>query len=707
MKRVFMMIAVMAAALTMSANTFTKVTSAPEDWSGQYLIAYDSTATLAMIFNGKDEVNGRVPVATSNGVITADTLDKYLVTIEKMSGGYSVFVQNKLQYIGGKSGENALVFDQSAMLNTISFQGSDLLMTSNTSVLRFNKASNQQRFRYYKSSSYANQKTISLYKAEQGTGPIVITYDTISVTEALARIAAGNEKPCYIKGVVATAPSDPGSYGNTIAWLTDIDNPTDSIKGYKIAGLNGAEIKTIDDIPFELGDTIKVFAQSIISYKESGKSPINEINGGYFVEMLGKTSVIKANSIFKYAVGAIAGEMKDNKYFYEIILSKESEEDSENAVHMVILSANEKGIKGSYTLRASESYINGTPDQPISGSLDIKYIEESGSYIKYSITSTFSTDDVTYKLDTTYIIPGWKNWGTPDVESFKLVDDMPFVPEEGQEITCAQAYDYAINVVAEGQTSPIQVCVTGYANNVEAPSGLEQTFWMDDAANGKKVIESYYGRLSDKQVTAGSKVKLCGYLQHYVDKSGKHIAEIKNGTVEIIEGGEDMKRDVKIEPAPGDYITVAQAIEIAKGLHMAAATGTSDTSATYTIYGYLTKIDSNGDYNTKYKNESFFMDDVPPTDGKRYDLSAYRCTFEAAALVGDRIFVEGRLIKYVGESFTKYQIVNGTGHFVSLTGLEEIMASMPAMKVQKIMHQGHIYIVREGKLYDLRGSRIR
>ena len=41
-----------------------------------------------------------------------------------------------------------------------------VIITSNTSVLRFNAASNQLRFRYYKGSSYANQQAIQLYKLE-------------------------------------------------------------------------------------------------------------------------------------------------------------------------------------------------------------------------------------------------------------------------------------------------------------------------------------------------------------------------------------------------------------------------------------------------------------------------------------------------------------------------------------------------------------
>ena len=49
--------------------------------------------------------------------------------------------------------------------NTVSFDGDgNLEIVSNNAHLRYNSASNQLRFRYYKSTSYTNQQAIQLYK---------------------------------------------------------------------------------------------------------------------------------------------------------------------------------------------------------------------------------------------------------------------------------------------------------------------------------------------------------------------------------------------------------------------------------------------------------------------------------------------------------------------------------------------------------------
>lgn len=149
-------------------KSYVKVTAAPEDWSGTYLIVNEADETSAYVFNGKDAVNGYVSATIANSKITSSTeLDAVAVTIEKTTDGYTLKVNG--QYIYGTDGKNTLKFTDTAAnaVNTITLSETDgVIITSNTSVLRFNAASNQLRFRYYKSSSYANQQAIQLYKLE-------------------------------------------------------------------------------------------------------------------------------------------------------------------------------------------------------------------------------------------------------------------------------------------------------------------------------------------------------------------------------------------------------------------------------------------------------------------------------------------------------------------------------------------------------------
>ena len=150
-----------------TSKYYQKVTAAPSDWSGKYLIVYES-GTNAYVFNGQDAENGYVSATISEGKITStDDLAAVQVTIESMTEGYAVKTANG--YIYGTDGSNKLNFSASTQqLNTISLDNDGVLLTSNTSVLRFNNASNQMRFRYYKSSSYSGQKAICLYRLVDG-----------------------------------------------------------------------------------------------------------------------------------------------------------------------------------------------------------------------------------------------------------------------------------------------------------------------------------------------------------------------------------------------------------------------------------------------------------------------------------------------------------------------------------------------------------
>lgn len=88
------------------AQTYTKVTSAPGDWSGEYLLVSESGST-AYVWTGIDASSG-YSVSTT---ITDNTITKpsgaATLTIESMTGGYSILIgggTNDGKYLYGKSG---------------------------------------------------------------------------------------------------------------------------------------------------------------------------------------------------------------------------------------------------------------------------------------------------------------------------------------------------------------------------------------------------------------------------------------------------------------------------------------------------------------------------------------------------------------------------------------------------------------------------
>ena len=160
---------------SVTAPCYVKVTSAPADWSGKYLIVYED-GTDAYVFKALESAKNYVAATIDNGVILAtEDLNAVAVEIASIQGGYSI--ETSEGYMYGTSGSNKLSFNgTTAQLNTIEYDSEDgVKITSNTSVFRFNSASDNLRFRYFKSTSYTSQKSVQLYKY---TEPVAETWSS-------------------------------------------------------------------------------------------------------------------------------------------------------------------------------------------------------------------------------------------------------------------------------------------------------------------------------------------------------------------------------------------------------------------------------------------------------------------------------------------------------------------------------------------------
>lgn len=165
------------AAPTGGSGNFVKVTSTNDITNGDYLIVSEDDA-LNLAFDGSlntlDAEGNNIQVEISNNEIVATGKTTAAVfTIEVVDGGYSIKSASGL-YIGQTSDANGLKSSQSEVyvnLITIDTEG-DANIVSGKAHLRYNGASNQDRFRYYKSSSYTNQSAVQLYKLS-GTAPAI------------------------------------------------------------------------------------------------------------------------------------------------------------------------------------------------------------------------------------------------------------------------------------------------------------------------------------------------------------------------------------------------------------------------------------------------------------------------------------------------------------------------------------------------------
>lgn len=169
-KSTFLLTALLISMMSLAAE-YAKITTTPEDWSGEYLLVYENE-TSAHVWTGVDVASCYVEATIEDGKIYGDDLTT--ITIAPMNGGYAILTNggdNNGKYICGQADNNKLLFKDEAQLNTLEYDAENggVIITSNTSVMRFNKASNNMRFRYFKAETYAKQQIVQLYKKAEAT----------------------------------------------------------------------------------------------------------------------------------------------------------------------------------------------------------------------------------------------------------------------------------------------------------------------------------------------------------------------------------------------------------------------------------------------------------------------------------------------------------------------------------------------------------
>lgn len=151
-----------------AGNTFVKVTTAPTDWSGEYLIvceeknvAFDGSLTTL------DAVRNNISVTIEEDKITLDKDDSDSIFVIASNGsGYSI-KSSSGYYVGITGSSNGLKTSTGTAYNhtlSLNSDGSTLIKCGSM-ILRFNANRDQMRFRYYGS----GQQPVTLYKRIEHT----------------------------------------------------------------------------------------------------------------------------------------------------------------------------------------------------------------------------------------------------------------------------------------------------------------------------------------------------------------------------------------------------------------------------------------------------------------------------------------------------------------------------------------------------------
>lgn len=178
-----------------AASGWYKVTENLSDWSGEYLLVYEGDNHDAVAWTGVDAANCGADVTITDGVIATKPEGAVTLTIAPMNGDYSIKVDGE-KFMGRTSDANGMDFSEQSIVNTLSIDDNgNASVVSGGAYLRYNAASNQNRFRYYKSTSYTNQQPVQLYKNSGNTASHIYT-TTAPQTQDIAISSVGWATAC-------------------------------------------------------------------------------------------------------------------------------------------------------------------------------------------------------------------------------------------------------------------------------------------------------------------------------------------------------------------------------------------------------------------------------------------------------------------------------------------------------------------------------
>lgn len=286
---VVMVLSVMPVAMaeeTAQTQTYTKVTKAPADWSGTYLIVSEGDKLIMDGSLDKLDVEGnKVDVTITDSKITGDYA-KYAFTVEPMTGGYAIKSASG-KYISGKSGSNKLNSGSTQSLNTIELTSGKVIVTSDGTTLQYNNAAkNGTRFRYYK---LQNQQPISLYKIETAAKQQVET-PTANVADG-AEIEVGTEIKfeCKTEGATIYYKTAGTEYQAYTGPISASHNETYTVKATKDGMEDSKELVVSVDVfewvnKYVKADTIATGDQVVIYNAGNGYAVAGEMLGSYYLK---------------------------------------------------------------------------------------------------------------------------------------------------------------------------------------------------------------------------------------------------------------------------------------------------------------------------------------------------------------------------------------------------------------------------------------
>lgn len=624
MKKIFSILAAVLFAGSMMADSYVKVTEEPTDWAGDYLIVYEAGGVA---FDGGlttlDAASNTVAVTISEGAIAAtDALNAAKFTIAEVTGGYSLQSASG-KFIGVTSNSNGLK-QADAVGNythdlSLDESGNAVIKANfaeSTMTLRYNKASGQTRFRYYKS----GQEPVALYKFVAG-----------------GEGGEGGDTPVIVK----------------------------TLKSIALSGMK-TEFETIDKFKFD-GKVTATY--SVVKDEEPQEDEEKEVKPTSVSEP-DMTQVGEQDVTVSYTEGEVTREATYTITITEHVITPGTQDVAlNNEFFGTTLNSNiTEAVSARYKdVTATVSFNDEASTKPRTDATYVRFYK--GGELTLAVPEGYEISSIKFTTESDYSQP------TASTGSFDAEDAKAWTGK-AKEVKFTFAAKAFINkaevtfAVAGETPDPTPEVVANYCQtqvtHFNLPAETASAVLLSIGVKGEKTIVRI-----DK---VSEEAKNLDFLQVTPDNTGSQLEEGGSEalaieittpaatndslTFQILwsvvgNGGNWMVENLRVAVADCEYAVIpaaplpdptncAEAAEAA--LSVSADNELYNDGKEYTIEGYVTAIETA--YSSKFNNISFWIADEAE-GGKVIEAFRAACAAaEDAPNVGDKVSVTGKLTKY-------------------------------------------------------------
>lgn len=268
--------------------------------------------------------------------------------------------------------------------------------------------------------------------------------------------------------------------------------------------------------------------------------------------------------------------------------------------------------------------------------------------------------------------------------TFEVMEPSTFVPDT---VTIEDAIEMTANL-ADGEKLATYSVVKGFVRTVTTPYDAQKnsaSFELADYATGNAALATAYQatilKADAEKVAAGSYAVVTGYLM----KHGS-ATQIAQGAITAFEEAPTFDT---IYATPSQAQVAGMALEDNKR-----------TQNVYVVTGYVVSANSYDPEDDDF--QTFLMADEK---GGQAIFKALNAKVPGNGVkVGDQVTLTGNVFKYVEGADISIYIQNGEVAIIPAEGIENVVLTE---EIQKVIVDGVLYIIRDGKMFNAQGVQVR